>query len=86
MESVQKTLMDSSTGSIIQERVFPEINRMELTSHLVMSCGNYSNGDSGQAQFGVLLPQEHLILTHELQNVWDCCASISQNCSCFLII
>lgn len=28
------------------------------------------------------LPQEHLILTHELQNVWDCCASISQNCSC----
>lgn len=43
-----------------------------------MSCGNYSNGDSGQAQIGVLLPQEHLILTHELQNVWDCCASISQ--------
>lgn len=34
----------------------------------------------GQAQIGVPLPQEHLILTHELQNVWDCCASISQNC------
>lgn len=36
----------------------------------------------GKAQIRVLLPQEHLILTYELQNVWDCCASILQNCNC----
>lgn len=36
----------------------------------------------GKARIRVLLPQEHLILTHELQNVWDCCASILQNCYC----
>lgn len=46
MESVQKTLMDLSKGSIIRERMYPEVNKMELTSHLVMSCGNYSNGHS----------------------------------------
>lgn len=78
----RKTLMDLSKGSIIQQRMYPEMNRMELTSHLVMSCGNYSNGDSDRPRLEYPLPQEHLILTHELQNVWDCCASISQNCSC----
>lgn len=29
-----------------RERMYPEMNRMELTGHQVMSCGNYSNGDS----------------------------------------
>lgn len=59
------------------------MSRVEITSHLVMSCVNYSGGDCDRAALEYFLPQEHLILTHELQNVWDCCGhTVLQNCSC----
>lgn len=35
------------------------MNKMELACHLVMSCGDCSNGDLRQAQVGVSLPHVH---------------------------
>ncbi len=81
MESVKKTLMDLSRGSIIREDVprNEQNGANQSPSNVLWELFQWT---LGQAQIGVLFPQEHLILTHEIQNVWDCCASISQNCSC----
>lgn len=79
--------MDSNKGSIIQVEDVPQNEQNGANQSPNNVLWELFQWRLGQAQIGVLLPQEHLILTHELQNVWDCCASISQNCSCvFLII
>lgn len=71
-------------GSITQEKGdVPGHELNEADSHPVMSCGNYFKWRlTNRPGLEYFCRKNITILTRELQNVWDCRASISQNRYC----